>query len=96
MKGGAMMNIEDRIFELTGHEADAAKIFDAVVAEYGVDRETARNLYVKAWSMDSGLRFRRVSRRMSAMYGAAARRVKRTPDRALRARGCVVAELSAG
>ena len=41
------MNIEDRIFELTGHEADAAKIFDAVVAEYGVDRETARNLYVK-------------------------------------------------
>jgi len=41
------MNIEDRIFELTGHEADAGKIFDAIVDEYGVDREIARRLYVK-------------------------------------------------
>jgi hypothetical protein len=41
------MDIEDRIFELTGEEVDASKIFTTVVDEYGVDRETARNLYVK-------------------------------------------------
>lgn len=41
------MDIEDRIFELTGEEFDGSKVITAVVDEYGVDRETARNLYVK-------------------------------------------------
>lgn len=41
------MDIEDRIFELSGVEFDASKIFTTIVNEYGVDRETARNLYVK-------------------------------------------------
>jgi hypothetical protein len=43
----AMMDIEDRIFELTGHEAVGRKVIDAVVEEYGVDRAVARDLYVK-------------------------------------------------
>lgn len=41
------MDIEDRIFELTGWEFDGSKVITTVVDEYGVDRETARNLYVK-------------------------------------------------
>lgn len=41
------MDIEDRIFELSGVEFDASTIFTTIVDEYGVDRETARNLYVK-------------------------------------------------
>lgn len=41
------MDIEDRIFELTGQMAVGRKIVDAVVAEYGVDRKTAWDLYVK-------------------------------------------------
>lgn len=41
------MSIEDRIFELSGHEPDASKVFDAVVEEYGLDRQTVRDLYVK-------------------------------------------------
>lgn len=41
------MTIEDRIFELSGVEFDASKIITTIVDEYGVDRETARNLYVK-------------------------------------------------
>jgi hypothetical protein len=48
MKGAAMMmDIEDRIFELGGQEPVASKIFTTIVDEYGVDRATARELYVK-------------------------------------------------
>ncbi|HYI99700.1 MAG TPA: hypothetical protein VEX36_08535 [Thermoleophilaceae bacterium] len=43
----AKMDIEDRIFELTGHEAIGGKVIDAIVEEYGVDRSVARELYVK-------------------------------------------------
>jgi hypothetical protein len=41
------MTIEDRIFELTGEVFDGSEVITTVVEEYGVDRETARNLYVK-------------------------------------------------
>ncbi len=41
------MSIEDRIFELSGEEMRASKIFTTIVDEYGVDRETARQLYVR-------------------------------------------------
>lgn len=41
------MDIEDRIFELTGVEFDGIKVIDRVVDEYGVDRETVRRLYLK-------------------------------------------------
>jgi hypothetical protein len=43
----ATMNIEDRIFELTGQEAIGERVMDRIVEEYGVDRSTAANLYVK-------------------------------------------------
>ena len=42
-----MMDIEDRIFELTGQIAVGRKVIDAVVEEYGIDRKTALDLYVK-------------------------------------------------
>lgn len=46
MKGGAM-DVEDRIFELTGEQFDGRKIIAAVADEYGLDWETASNLYMK-------------------------------------------------
>lgn len=41
------MDIEDRIFELAGEVFDGSRIISTVVDEYGVDRETARRLYLK-------------------------------------------------
>lgn len=51
------MDIEERIFELTGEEIDGSKVITAVVEEYGVDRETARDLYLKV-RLDRGTPFR--------------------------------------
>jgi hypothetical protein len=41
------MDIEDRIFELTGQEAIGEKVMDRIVEEYGVDPKTAADLYYK-------------------------------------------------
>ncbi len=41
------MNVEDRIFQLAGREADGCKIIDTVIDEYGLDPEVARQTYVK-------------------------------------------------
>jgi hypothetical protein len=40
-------DIEDRIFELNGELVIGRKVIAAVVEEYGIDRETASDLYVK-------------------------------------------------
>jgi hypothetical protein len=40
-------DIEDRIFELNGELIVGHKVVDAVVEEYGIDRKTAWDLYVK-------------------------------------------------
>ena len=42
-----MMDIEERIFELTGQEAVGERIVNAVIEEYGIDSRTAWDLYVK-------------------------------------------------
>jgi hypothetical protein len=41
------MDIEDRIFELTGQVVGGHKVMHAIIEEYGVDRKTAARLYVK-------------------------------------------------
>ena len=41
------MDIEDRIFELSGELIVGHKVIDAVVEEYGIDRRTAWGLYAK-------------------------------------------------
>jgi hypothetical protein len=41
------MDIEDRIFELTGKQSDGRKVIAAVAEEYGLDWETASSIYVR-------------------------------------------------
>lgn len=41
------MEIEDRIFELTGEVFDGVRVMDIVADEYGLDCETVAELYLK-------------------------------------------------
>lgn len=41
------MNAEDRIFEMLGEDKDAPEIVDAVVAEFGLTRDEAREMGLK-------------------------------------------------
>jgi hypothetical protein len=42
-----ILEIEERIFELTGREAVGQRIVNAVIEEYGIDSRTAWALHVK-------------------------------------------------
>src|SRR5687767_6632660 len=50
-----------------GENKKPASDVEAGLDTAGVTRTAARNLYVKAWSRESGFRFRRVSGRMRPM-----------------------------